>query len=389
MNNLNFKNMFYVAALLAVCLALYGFSFNASLVNTQYVDLSDIHTVNIAYISDRVTFYESETNELVLKEYMNRNNPDFFARISTSGKTLNIEHGRRPWFSWLISDVEIYLPKSYQGVLVTATVSGGIVSNIDFNVERLNIVSTSGSIDLKYVNADVANLKTTSGRIHTGDISANSEIKTTSGKIEISNILGNSSVVSTSARIQVDGIQGNSFVKSTSGSILIGNLLGAKQDISTTSGTITIDGIHAEMIKIKSTSGKIDIGRVFGKLSANSTSGKITIAKAGGAANLSTVSGSVQANYGFVDGDIFIKTTSGKVMLSIPDDISFYFDASTASGSIRTTFNDGNMSSFKSVSRQVGNVPESSIEISTVSGPIELNTRPAMNKKVRELPQIL
>lgn len=382
------KNRFFTTLLFVFSFALYSFSSATSLVNTQTLDLKDVNLININYIADDVTFYENDGNELIVKEYMNQSKPDYFARISTSGKALNVEHGQRPWFSFLISNVEIYLPKHYKGALTIKTVSGRIISNMDWNLQTLNAASTSGSISLKNLSADNVNLKTTSGRIQTGDINADVEISSTSGQVQMNNIVGNSNVMTTSARIQVESIQGNSFLKSTSGSIVAGKLLGAKQEITTNSGLISLDEIRAEIARIKSISGAISVERAFGKLSANSTSGKITIAKAGGNANLSTVSGAIQANYGFVDGDIFIKTTSGKVSLSIPDNLSYYFNASTNSGSVRTAFSDGNINTFKSVSRQVGSVPTSSIEINTVSGSIDLNTRPAM-KNVQDLPRIL
>ncbi len=389
MNHLSLRSKYSIVVLLVVCLKAYSFSVWQSPVNTQSVKLENIDYVTITYGSDNITFYESDTNELIIKEYMNQKDSRYFARIAVSDKTINIKNGRRPWFSFLISEIEVYLPKEYIYTLMTSTTSGKISSYINFNLTNLNLSSTSGSIKLKNINAGNINVRTTSGLIQIENINANSIINTTSGQISINNIVGNTDIISTSGRIIVNDVQGDSFIKSTSGSVSLGNLLGSKQNISTNSGAVNINEIQAEIIKLKSISGKINIGRAFGNTVANSTSGTILLARAGGSANLGTISGSVQANYVFVDGDIFVKTTSGKITLNIPEDISCYFDLSAVSVSVRVVFPDGSMYTSKIINTQLGNTPINLIKINTVSGSIDVSTRAAIRQDIRDLPQII
>lgn len=370
--NSNKKSMLYITALAVICFGLYGFSFHTSLVNTLTFNTSDIDMMRIAYLSDNITFYENNTDELVIKEYMNRSDARFHARATQTGTTLDIQHGDRPWLGTLISNVEIFLPKNYKGTLNVLTVSGKITALSDIDVKDFETSSTSGAIVLQHVRAEKINLHTTSGRIQADNLKANSNnIKTTSGAIQTNQILG------------------STYIKTNSGSININSVAGKKIELISTSGAIEAGGLKADVIKAKSTSGRIAIHKSAGKLSANSTSGRIMVNRATGAANLSSISGAIQANYEDVSGDIFLKSTSGRVNLTIPDDLSFFFDASTTSGAIRTSFSDGNTQSHKTISRQVGTMPDISIEINTTSGSIEVLGRPALKEKVLEKSYIL
>lgn len=343
------KKILYIIILLIVSTGTYGFAFEKSLVNTQTFDGAGIHSVSISYVAADITILESEKDEIVLKEYMNRNDSQYFARITNTKGILNIEAGKRPLLSMLSVSVEIYLPKTYYDKLSVSSVSGKINAKKDLIASNLNISSTSGGIILQAANAKSINIKNTSGRI------------------------------------EAENITGSSSIQSSSGHISIKSVEGLQEDITNTSGVIQIEKITAETIKLKNTSGKIIVNNASGTLTAKSTSGLIKISNAEGSANLTSVSGSVRAVYYNVTGDIVSKTTSGKVSLTIPDDTSFHFDASTASGNIQTAFHDkGANKSNKAVSHQVGSSPDISIEVNTVSGGIELVTLKSVQGRVPE-----
>ncbi|WP_163630591.1 DUF4097 family beta strand repeat-containing protein [Paludibacter sp. 221] len=348
------QKMIYLICLVAISTVLCSFSFARSLVNTQVIDVESIERLSVSYTADEVCFYESPTNELILKEYMNRNNSDYFAVINASDNSVQIKNGDRQWATWLSCKAEVYLPKAFNGNLDISTVSGRIIVNMDIVARSCNITSASGSVKVRNVSAPNVAIRTTSGRIET------------------------------------DQIEGNVYLKSTSGRIEVESLKGEKLDVGTTSGSIQIDNFRSETLNAKSNSGSIVLGRGYGKVIASTSSGRIAIEQAYGSANLKSTSGRISANYGYVDGDMFIKSTSGKVSLYIPDDLSYYFDAHSTSGTIYLNSKSESLKSQKAIVRKIGASPTFSVEIKTTSGGIEVVSQPAVNKQdILDLPRIL
>ncbi|MDR0386993.1 MAG: hypothetical protein LBH57_03060, partial [Treponema sp.] len=86
-----------------------------SLVNTVTVGLAGTENLSIDYSAAEVIVREGGTDELVIREYMKKDRPQYYARISRSGKSVSIRQGRRPWLSWLWKiRMEIELPRSFR-----------------------------------------------------------------------------------------------------------------------------------------------------------------------------------------------------------------------------------------------------------------------------------
>ena len=64
---------------------------SAGLVNTQTLSLEGVDTLSVDYISESVRFYAGNGDEVVVKEYMNRDEQELFARITREGGTLRID----------------------------------------------------------------------------------------------------------------------------------------------------------------------------------------------------------------------------------------------------------------------------------------------------------
>ncbi|MDL2290437.1 DUF4097 domain-containing protein [Paludibacteraceae bacterium OttesenSCG-928-F17] len=310
------KNITYILILVSVSLVFCSNGSNRVLVNLQTAPLEGRGEINIHYIADYITIYESDTHELVLKEYMSKSEQGLYAKISSDDRTLNIEGGGRPWFSFIKAEIEIYIPKNYQGKLNITTVSGEVRSRMDLEIKELNISSASGSITLQSARTEKLLLKSKSGSIH-------------------------------------------------------------------------IQRAISKSINIESTSGKISIEKARGELNLKTVSSKINVKEIDGSGSFQSASGKINVCFTHVTNDIFAKTTSGKVLLTIPEDWSFFFKASTRSGVIKTNFIDNGDTNFKSVSQQIGDSPKINVEISTSSGGIEIVSKPAINKEVINKPHIL
>ena len=125
-------------------------------------------------------------------------------------------------------------------------------------------------------------------------------------------------------------------------------------DLRTGSGTITLIGCR-ERCRLNSVSGTIKAGHVEA-IAAGTMSGSISIERVGGKLKARTVSGSITARLDG-DGNIVVKTVSGKVHLELPEGTGLSTRFKTMSGKVRNPFPAGS---------------DCHIEAMTISGSIEL-----------------
>lgn len=251
-----------------------------NLVNTQELPIQTLEQISVSYISMPITVVEAEGDTLVLKEYMNQNDPAYFADITAEEGRLSIRHGARPALGGLRGYVEMYLPSAYYGALCLSTVSGKIDAEGALSLQKLRVSSTSGRLSLGHITAGTAQLSTVSGKID----------------------------------VQV---------------------LRAVADVHTTSGALWISA-------------------------------------ASGSGDFRTVSGRVDVTYEEVMGDIRAHTTSGRIALLLPEGLSFSVQADSVSGRIDLPVGGAYTGSARSVSGTVGGAPVARVNLSTVSGRIQV-----------------
>lgn len=317
--------------------------FEMELVNTQEIGLDQVNGIEVLYRSEKVTLFKGTENMLIVKEYMNKNNSNYYAKITNAGNKLTIERGQRPfWLFYAVhARVEIYLPVSYTNALSIKTTSGKIESPDEHVCSQINIESSSGSISVNTITTETANFKNSSGGIHCENVNGNTDIHTTSGKIRVGSINGNVSVESSSGSIHGKKVNGN--------------------------------------ITISTSSGNIDFDHIAGNVSAESSSGSIKLNLVNGGVNAKNSSGGIRCAVNEKVGNISLVTTSGSVSLNLPENLNFSFSSRTSSGSLSTPFSDKLFSPItdkKLIEGVVGGdiVPENSpqINIKTSSGSINV-----------------
>ena len=325
-------------------------------VNIVEINLDNITELDISFHEEKVSILPGTGDKLVVKEYRNKNDREFFADIVQGNGKLSIKRGG--WISWRLfyivrSRIEIYLPTGYKHAISIGTTSGDIVVADEYAVSKAQIKTTSGDIGVNKLQAETASISATSGDIDCKTLVANVEVHATSGDIRIENLTaGNASVKTTSGDIKMNQTSGNLTVKCTSGDIYgktaTGNLV-----VSTTSGDIVWDVIN-------------------GEISANSTSGSIKLNLVNGGVTAQTTSGGIRCAFGKNIEDITLTTTSGYIALDLPKDIGCNFSATSSSGKISTPFAGG--VSGKKVQQIIvgeGN-PDKNIRLKTVSGDIRV-----------------
>jgi DUF4097 and DUF4098 domain-containing protein YvlB len=333
------------------------------LANTEEINLDNVNTIEIAYHSEKVSLFQGTTDRLVIKEYRNRIDSKFNAHITNAGDKLTIERGWRLSFRLfyiVYSRIEIYLPASYKNALSIKTTSGKIEVFDEYSLSKINLESTSGSISVNTIIAEMSGIKTTSGGIHGENINGDVDIRTSSGAIKFGNIKGNATIGSSSGAIDINQVTGNLTARSTSGSINCKKAAG-NTEVSTTSGKIVLYTINGE-VSTESTSGRIELNLVNCGVTAKNSSGGIYCIVNGNAGNIS------------------LATTSGGIGLDLPKDLVFNFSSKTSSGSLSTPFRDRlfiPVSDKKLVEGVIGgeNIPVNSphISIKTTSGAMNIN----------------
>ena len=209
-----------------------------------------------------------------------------------TGDTLEIssEKSVRWWDFFLgnarLSDLEIQIPKGYQGAL--------------------SIDTQSGTIKVEGVKADALALAIDSG----------------AGDIEFSGTVQSLQLTSTSGDIEVKGgiVLEQMSLQTSSGDIALGQGEIGQLTAQSTSGDMEIAQLSAQQAKIATTSGDIAFSGTATHLQANSTSGEIEVGLNAQPESLS------------------FTTTSGDIELHLPENSVFTLAFDTGSGDLRNDF---------------------------------------------------
>ncbi|MDC7286854.1 DUF4097 domain-containing protein [Blautia schinkii] len=212
--------------LMAVCLFhLSGCSHstNTQAANVLNFNLNNVTDITISYDEEAVTFFQSDNDELIIKEYMTENKSRYYADVKQDNGNIHVSEGWKPFFnSSFTRYVEVYLPQEYQANLTVTTTDGNIdMSNIALTLNSLRIDSTAGTVQLDNANATVLHLSSTSGKLDLGNITGEQiKLDTTSGKVICEKLNGAVTYTSTSGDIDVkSAIGAGSYRANNSGKL--------------------------------------------------------------------------------------------------------------------------------------------------------------------------
>lgn len=187
--------------------------------------LDGISEVAISYDEEHVTFYESDSGRLVIKEYMTENKSRYYGRAEQGGGRISISEGGKPFFKDGFSRwVEVYVPASYRENLTVTTTEGDVdFSALPLSLKALRVDSTAGTVSLNTVEAQNIHLSTTRGRIEADSLKADSiRIDTTSGRFSCENLDGYTAYTTTSGSAEIrSAIGSGDFRASNSGELRV------------------------------------------------------------------------------------------------------------------------------------------------------------------------
>ena len=204
--------------LMAACLfTLSGCSHStpAQVANELQFNLNGISDVTISYDEENVTFYQSENDALIIKEYMTENKSRYYADVKQDSGSIHVSEGGKPFLkSNFTRYIEVYLPQEYQANLTVTTTNGNIdMSDLALDLNSLRIDSTAGTVQLDDANASIVHLSSTGEQIR---------LDTTSGKVTCVELNGAVTYTSTSGDIVVKSAVGSgSYRSNNSGNLKV------------------------------------------------------------------------------------------------------------------------------------------------------------------------
>lgn len=196
-----------------------------NMTNELTFDTTSLKEITIAYDDENITVFNGSDNNIIIKEYMNKNKKSYYAKVKEDSNSIHISEGGKPVFKGdFIKYIEVYLPSDYNEILSIGTTNGEIdCSAADINAGEFNINTTSGTAKLNEVKSKTVSLNTTSGSLYANSISAdNINIRNTSGNAVFDKLNGFVDYRGTSADINVtDAVGSGKYISDNSGDMQI------------------------------------------------------------------------------------------------------------------------------------------------------------------------
>ncbi|WP_180326756.1 DUF4097 family beta strand repeat-containing protein [Raoultibacter phocaeensis] len=262
-----------------------------STTNTLAPESEDAHTDIVVRDRAEDVRIEASSSDSIEIEYWESDTKAF--KTTDENGVLTIEASSKPVVQFFVMDFQdratvIKVPRSYAGSLSVETASGNVaISNLPA-AGAIAVTTMSGDVDLHgFGNAVSVEAATASGNVHMREIRSETvQISTTSGTVSI------------------DGASADSLsATSASGDVLLKDSGAKGIDVRTMSGEITASRCSGSVIVFDSTSGDI-----FAQI-AGSESEYVIDAR--------SISGSIAAPRGASDAEksITLNTTSGEIEL--------------------------------------------------------------------------
>lgn len=161
-----------LTSLMCLTVFLGGCSGSQGTVQTKEFSLTDVKSIVTDYDGESVTVKESDSDKIVVVEYMDKSKKSYFAQMDLSGGVLTISEGARPIGNGVHSYIEIYLPDAYHDSLSLHTTDGKILSDVALSFSSFSADTTNGELEVSNLIADNINLKSTGGKLTVKNLSA-------------------------------------------------------------------------------------------------------------------------------------------------------------------------------------------------------------------------
>lgn len=208
------------------------------LVNTQSFAITDLSQLEINYRDAAVKLGPANADEIVINEYMSRDNARYYLRANRHSDLLIVKQGDRPRLWPLHARAEIFLPAKLVGkvsvhvgngsleisdlraaLAVDAHASNGSMRAFDDQLTRLIMRSANGAIRLDQVTADQLALDSKNGTVVVKESTGTVRVESHNGTVRLVDHTGNADIRSHNGAIKLDGLTGDVQAATANGSL--------------------------------------------------------------------------------------------------------------------------------------------------------------------------
>lgn len=314
-----------------------------------------IDTVNITKNFGNVALFASEDNEFHMIESNNREDASF-GTFEEDGSELIYHEGERPRFQWQFkSFLTIMVPQNFRGDLKMIIPSGRTWLGGLNQLGKIDLRANSGSVMMRELYCKDLQVITTSGSIDLSDMSGhNLSLKAASGSVRI-----------TASQFEEMVCQANS------GSLKMSEVEFAHANFVTTSGSLRLKNCQGRSLLAHAKNGGIRVIKgTFDKYLLESKNGTVGFDSLKGSGEINSKNGSIKGQSLMMDADVKMESNNGTVRLSIANK-DFGFDIRSKNGQIKID-RDVRMkiSSKKQALGEVGNSEQPKLSVSSKNGSI-------------------
>ena len=207
------------------------------------------------------------------------------------------------------------------------------------------------------------------------------EYQSINASVRVSDIEGEADIQVINGSVRAENLSGRIEIESVNGDIRGTSLVG-ELSVSSVNGEISLKHIEGDELSVGSVNGEIEVISNARQISVETVNGEIDLtAQDVSDVQATTVNGSIELNMNLLaNGKVRASSVSGRIDLGFQSDVSAKFDIQAhAGGSIKNRLTDDKPTKAKygprrSLEFSTGN-PTAHVEVSTVSGHIELKER--------------
>ena len=183
-------------------------STGVKLVNTVTVPANGIEEINLLYLDECVILSHSTNGNIILREYMNRDEKNLYAVVKQEKNQINVQHGVRSIVP-IKGFLELLIPSDMVKTCNIKTMNGSIYSEDIWSLKAFSGDSNGGDIFMQFLSADTVKLSSVIGDISLGRIAGQINLQTGRGSIFIHQALGCGNIQTTSGNIETHFIAVN------------------------------------------------------------------------------------------------------------------------------------------------------------------------------------
>ena len=218
---------------------------------------------------------------------------------------------------------------------------------------EMDISTSGGDINLRDLTGKITTL-TSGGDIEGGNLSGRVSAMTSGGNLHLSDLKGELNATISGGDIEAENIQGSISLETSDGNIDLYDLVGREIFAHTNGGEITAHELIAETtIDLHTSGGELYLEDITGDLEASTSGGNIDIMNMRGETKVWTSGGEINAeeingafdgrtsggdislskiwNRLYEDHEIYVKTSGGNIVLTLPEDFPASFQLRVSS----------------------------------------------------------